>query len=103
MSGIGKEGFARKELARAVARETGLPLKASARVLDAVIDTIQARLAAGERVVLRNFGAFVAVERGERRYFDMHAKEWRPSPARRNVRFIPSAVLKRAVNGGGEG
>ena len=99
MSAIGKEGFARKELARAVAKETGLTLKASARVLDAVIDTIQARLAAGERVMLRNFGTFVAAERGERRYFDLRAKEWRTSPARRNVRFIPSPVLKRAVNG----
>ncbi len=103
MPRIGKEGFARKELARAVARETGLSLTASALVLDAVIDAIHARLAAGERVMLRNFGTFVAVERGERRYFDMHAKEWRTSPARMNVRFIPSAVLKRAVNGGGEG
>ncbi len=103
MPRIGKEGLARKELARAVARETGLSLTASVRVLDAVIDTIHARLAAGERVMLRNFATFVAVERGERRYFDMHAKEWRTSPARMNVRFIPSEVLKRAVNSGGEG
>ena len=98
MSGIGKEGLARRELAQAVARETGLSLKASAGVLDAVMDTIRARLAAGERVTLRNFGTFVAVERAERRYFDMRAKEWRTSPARMNVRFIPSSVLKRAVN-----
>ena len=98
MPRIGKEGAARKDLARAVARETGLSLEASARVLDAVMDTIRERLAAGERVMLRNFGTFVAVERAEKRYFDMRAKEWRTSPARMNVRFIPSSVLKRAVN-----
>lgn len=102
MSGIGKEGFARKELGRALAEQTGLTQKAAARVLDTVIDGIQARLVAGERVMLRGFGTFVATERGERRYFDMRAREWRMSPAQRVVRFIPSAALKRAVNAEGQ-
>ncbi len=101
MSGIGREGLARKELGRAVARETGLTEKAAARALDTVIDGIRARLAAGERVMLRGFGTFVAAERGERRYLDMHTREWRMSPPQRVVRFIPSAKLKRAVNAEG--
>lgn len=95
------KAYARRELARAVAQEAGLNLKTASLAVDAVVAGIQSELAAGERVVLRNFGTFVAAERSERRYFDLHAREWKVSPARRNVRFIPSPVLRRAVNAEG--
>lgn len=95
------KAYARRELARAVAEATGLNLTAAGRAVDAVVDRIRSDLAAGERVVLRDFGTFVAVERAERTVRDIRTGERKTVPARRAVRFIPSPALKRAVNAEG--
>lgn len=95
------KAYARRELARTVALEAGLNLAAASRVVDAVIDRIRSDLVAGERVVFRDFGTFVAVDRAERKVRDFRTGGWKMAPARRAVRFIPSPALKRAVNAEG--
>ena len=55
----------RASLRDAVHRETGLPLREAAAMVDAVIETVAARLAAGETVKLSGFGTFsVRAKRG---------------------------------------
>ncbi len=98
-----KTWWARKELTIAVARETGLNRKAAAIAVDAVISGMQERIAAGDRVVFRDFGTFSTRERAERPFTDPRTGERGTAPARRVVHFRPATALKRAVNGGGEG
>ena len=93
--------WVRKELATAVANATGLDRKAALRAVEAVISGIATHVAAGDRVVLRDFGTFVAVERAERKVRDFRTGKWRMAPAKRAVRFKASTALKRAVNAGG--
>ena len=99
----GKTWWARKELARAVAAEMGINRKAAALAVDAVISGIQERIATGDRVVLRDFGTFTAVERAARPFTDPRTGERGTAPARRVVRFRPASALKRAVNADREG
>ena len=94
----GKIWWARRELARAVADEMGINRKTAALAVDAVISGMQERIAAGERVVLRDFGTFSTRERAERPFIDPRTGERRTTPARRVVHFRPAPALKRAVN-----
>ncbi len=95
----GKTWWARKELAIAVASETGLNRKTAALAVDAVISEMQERIAAGDRVAVRDFGTFSTRERPERPFRDPRTGERGTTPARRVVHFRPATALKRAVNG----
>ncbi|MYE59696.1 MAG: HU family DNA-binding protein [Alphaproteobacteria bacterium] len=85
-------------LVRAVAEATGLPHAHAAAVVRTMLGEIAARLADGERVVFRGFGTFLVADRPERPFIDPRTGERGTSPARRAVRFVPSALLKRSVN-----
>ena len=90
-------GASRTRLARAVSKETGLGHKAAFQAVEAVFREIETRLAAGDRVV-QHFGSFVAVERAAAPFTNPRTGERGTTPARRAVRFAPSAALKQAVN-----
>ena len=94
----GKTWWARKELAIAVAEKTGVNRRTAALAVDAVISGVQERIAAGDRVVLRDFGTFSTRERAERPFIDPRTRERGTTPARRVVHFRPAPALKRAVN-----
>lgn len=91
-------GVSRTKLAKAVASETGIGQKAAFHAVGAVFREIETRLAAGERVVVANFGSFTPVERPERPFVIPGTGERGVAPARRAVRFLAAAGLKRAVN-----
>lgn len=95
----GKTWWARKELAIAVADEMGINRRKAALVVDAMMSRMQERIAAGDRVVLRDFGTFETVERGPRPFRNLRTGEQGTTPARRVVRFRSAPALKRAVNG----
>lgn len=88
----------RTELVRAVEAGAGLTQAQAGKAVEVVIAEIGSRIAAGERVVLRGFGTFLATPRAERMVRDFQTgKQKRLGPARA-VRFAPSPTLKRAVN-----
>ncbi len=88
----------RTALVKAVGEKAGLPREKASQAVGAVVGEIAARLAGGDRVVLRGFGTFVVAESGERKYRDLRTGERRTAPPSKAVRFVPSPVLKRAVN-----
>lgn len=54
------------ELCQAIAARTDITLKLSGQVLDAICETIQERVAAGEKVIVMGFGAFEPRQRQAR-------------------------------------
>ena len=87
----------RAGLRDAVHRETGLPLREAAAMVDAVIETVAARLAAGETVKLSRFGSFSVRAKRGRAGRNPKTGEAVPIAPRRVVSFRPSAVLKERV------
>ncbi len=98
---IGRRSLAatgRTELVKAVEEKAGLSWEKASRAVGVVVEEIAARLAAGDRVVLRGFGTFVVTESGRRKYRDFRTGEQKTAPPSKAVRFVPSPTLKRAVN-----
>ena len=87
----------RAHLREAVHRETGLPLREAAELVDAVLEAVAERLAAGEPVKLSGFGTFTVRDRKARTGRNLRAGEAVPIPPRRAVAFRASAVLKRRI------
>jgi DNA-binding protein HU-beta len=87
------------ELVRRVARETGTSQRVVQQVLGASLDTIQAALVTGERVIVPGFGTFYPSQRQSGRVRDVRTGRPITVPARRVAAFRVGAVLKRAVAG----
>ena len=87
----------RADLRDAVHRETGLPLREAAAMVDAVIAAVAERLAAGETVKLSGFGSFSVRAKRGRAGHNPKTGEAVPISPRRVVSFRPSAALKERV------
>ena len=85
------------ELIAAAAEKTGLPKKDAEALVNAVLDTISATLAAGEKVQLSGFGTFEVKTRQARVGRNPHTKEHVHIPATRVPQFKPSQGLKENV------
>jgi DNA-binding protein HU-beta len=85
------------ELADAVAARAGLEPREARRALDAALDVICERLAAGDEVVLTGFGRFHAAVRGARRGADPRTGREIQVPAVTVPRFTAGTRLKAAV------
>lgn len=90
-------------LVQTVAASTGLSHTAAAAAVRAMLGAIEAGLADGGRVVFRGFGTFLVADRPERPFVDPRTGRRGMSPARRAVRFVPSRILRDAVNDKGAG
>lgn len=86
-------------LVRRVAQQTGLSQSVVRQVLGASLTTVQAALAAGERVTLPGFGTFYTSERQAARVRSVRDGRQMTIPARRVAAFRVGEVLKRAVSG----
>ena len=84
----------RTHLRDAVHRETGLPLREAGEFVEAVLEAIAERLAAGEPVRLSGFGTFAVRDKKARMGRNPKTGEAAPIPPRRVVTFRPSTVLK---------
>lgn len=84
-------------LVRRVAQQTGLPQHAVRQVLGASLQTIEAALAAGERVTLPGFGTFYTSPRQAGRVRSVRDGRQVSIPARRVAAFRVGEVLKRRV------
>jgi nucleoid DNA-binding protein len=65
--------------------------------IDLFIEAIGEQLAAGEKVVISNFGTFKVVERLQKKVINPNNKEEMVIPERRIVKFLPSKNLKELV------
>ena len=88
----------RASLAEALWREVGLPRAEAERIVEAVIEELTERLAAGEKVKITNLGTFSVRVKGRR--MGRNPKTGTPAPvaARQVVAFRPSRALKTGVN-----
>jgi len=87
----------KKELVADVAARTGLAAGDVAGVVDAVLASIQASVAGGERVVLSGFGTFHRQARARRIARDISAGGPITVPARNVPAFRPGKPFREAV------
>ncbi len=85
------------ELVRRVAQQTGLSQGVVRQVLGASLESMQAALAAGERVTLPGFGTWYTRQRPAGQVRSVRTGRQVEVPARRVAAFRVGAVLKRAV------
>ena len=85
------------ELVEAVAEKTGLTKKDSEKALAAIVDTVVATLAKGEKVQLVGFGTFEARVHKERTNINPATKEKQVIPATTVPAFKPGKAFKDAV------
>lgn len=87
----------RADLSEAVQRETGLPCRDAAMLVDLAIETIAERLEAGEAVKISGFGSFGLRDKAARIGRNPRTGEEAEIAARRVVTFRASAILKRRI------
>jgi len=87
------------ELVRGVAQETGVSQQVVRQVFGSSLRTIEAALAAGERVTLPGFGTFYTSQRRAGRVRSVRIGRQVEVLARRVAVFRVGDVLKRAVDG----
>jgi DNA-binding protein HU-beta len=85
------------ELVARVARDTGLTKADVLRVLDAVLETVARSLKRGEKVMLVDFGTFLASRRKARAGHNPHTGQSMKVPARRWPRFAAGKGLRALV------
>lgn len=85
------------ELVAAIAEKTGLTKKASAEVLNAVVETVTESLKAGEDVQIIGFGKFEVRNRAERKGRHPQTGEEITIPAHKTPAFKAGKALKEAV------
>ncbi len=88
----------KNELVAAVAEATGFSKKDSEIAINAVVDTLTATLATGDKVVLVGFGTFEVKKRAARKGRNPRTKEAIKIPASKAPVFKAGKGLKVAVN-----
>jgi len=89
----------RNDLREAIASETGLSGAQSDKALSAVLDSITAALAKGEKVTLPGFGTFETRERSARQGRNPQTGESIEIAASTAPAFKAGTALKKAVSG----
>jgi len=84
-------------LVKSLAEKTGVTQKDAAKVLDAVLDSIQSSLAQGEKVQIIGFGTFEVRERKARNVISPATGKEIKVPATKVPAFKPGKSLKEAV------
>ena len=88
----------KKELIQEVATATGETIKATEKIINQTLTTIQSKLAAGEKVELKNFGLFGVKDVAERKGTNPRTGEEITIPAHKFPFFKASSILKKSVN-----
>jgi len=87
----------KSELVKALAEKAEITQKDAAKALDAVVDTIQAALAKGDKVQIIGFGSFEVRDRKARTVISPATREEITVPATKVPAFKPGKSLKEAV------
>lgn len=88
----------KNDLARVIAKETGLKIKEVSMVLDAFTDISEQALAKGETIRLVGFGAFVPEHKTQRNGTNPKTQEKIVIKERNTVKFKPGKDLKNIMN-----
>lgn len=89
----------RKEIARELARRTGLAPSQATHAVEGIIDIITDALANDEQVLLRGFGAIKTVRRSAKTARDICRGKAVTVPPRKAVKFVAYNALKQRING----
>lgn len=89
----------KEAVVRSLAAEQGITLRQSGEIYDTIISKLVGSLNEGTQVRLAGFGTLKVVDVGPRSVRSPRTGEVMNLPARKRVRFVPSAGLKRSVNG----
>ena len=88
----------KSELIEAVAEHADLPKTSVSKVLDGVLETVSATLAAGEEIALVGFGTFTVKDRPERQGRNPATGQPMTIAAARVPSFRAGKALKETVN-----
>jgi integration host factor subunit alpha len=86
------------DLVRAIAEDSGFPVKQSAVLVETLLELIKSKLASGEDVLISGFGKFCVKEKGERRGRNPASGEDMMLRPRRVVTFKCSGKLRDKIN-----
>ena len=86
------------ELIQVVAEKTGKTKKEAGAFVDAVFESIEEALVAGDKVTLTGFGVFEVRERAAKKCKNPRTKEMQDVPACKAPAFKAGKNLKEAVN-----
>ena len=87
------------ELVASVAEKTGLTKKDAEKAVNALFDSVQDALTAGDKVQMIGFGTFEVKERAARKGRNPQTGKEIEIPAAKNPVFKAGKALKDAVNG----
>ena len=86
------------DLVKTLARENGYPLNQSVEQVEALIEIIKSKLAAGEDVLISGFGKFCVKEKRERRGRNPATGDAMMLRPRKVVTFHCSGTLRKKIN-----
>ena len=96
----GRSGYGKTSLIDDVTAHTqGYSRRQVAEIIDAALDTIKQKVAAGQNVTLTGFGTFRRSQRAARTGTNIRTRERIQIPAQQSVRFTPGSEFKTAVGG----
>jgi Bacterial nucleoid DNA-binding protein len=87
----------KSELVKSLAEKAGFTQKDAAKALEALVGTIQAALAKGDKVQIIGFGSFEVRDRKERKVISPATGQEITVPATKVPAFKPGKSLKEAV------
>ena len=87
----------KKDMAKAIADETGIPQVQAAAIVQRIFDGITETLLSEGRIELRNFGVFEVKERRPRRARNPRTGDRVNVPAKRVVTFKPGREMEERV------
>ena len=94
-----KDRVGKGHLVTRVAEKTGLSPKESHAAVTAIFETLREELAAGRRVSIQHFGAFLTRVQKETNRRNPHTGDTFVSPERLAPKFVPATELKQHLNG----
>ena len=86
------------DLVKVLAKENGYPINQSVKQVEALIEIIKSKLAAGEDVLISGFGKFCVKEKRERRGRNPATGEDMMLAPRRVATFKCSGRLRKKIN-----
>jgi len=96
----GRSSYGKTSLIDDVTAHTqGYSRRQVAEIIDAALNTIKQKVAAGQNVTLTGFGTFRRSERAARAGTNIRTRERIEIPAQQSVRFTPGSEFKSAVGG----
>ena len=93
----------KSELTQRVAQRTGMPRAQAAKVVNAVVDTVQEALSSNESVSITGFGSWRVTETKARKGRNPRTGQPIDIAAGRRVSFRPGSGLSTSVRGSGGG